>query len=29
MVVYTAEPNTPDAANLDLLRVVRVQRLAG
>jgi transcriptional regulator with XRE-family HTH domain len=28
MVVYTAEPNTPDAANLDLLRVVGVQRLA-
>jgi MmyB-like transcription regulator ligand binding domain len=27
MVVFTAEPNTSDAANLDLLRVVGVQRL--
>ncbi len=28
IVVYTAEPNTPDAANLELLGVLGVQRLA-
>ena len=28
MVVYTAEPNTADAANLELLRVLGVQHLA-
>ena len=27
MVVYTAEPNAPDAANLDLLHVLGIQRL--
>jgi transcriptional regulator with XRE-family HTH domain len=28
MIVYTAEPDTPDAAHLNLLRVIGVQRLA-